>query len=121
VKLLSLYALAAALAVVLVAGGLAPVLEAEALRAVAWMGALAWLVQVALFAPLLAARGRQHAFLLAWGAGTLVRFAVLAAAAWWIWRSDRLPLAASLLALAGFLFLFLLLEPLFFRMGLRGE
>lgn len=118
-KMVSLYALTAALLVVLVAGLLGLVLHADAVRAVAWMGVLAWGVQVALFAPLFAARGRKNAFLAAWGGGTLVRFAVLGVAAWWVWRDGSLPLAPALLALAGFLFLFLMLEPVFFRMGLR--
>jgi hypothetical protein len=116
-----MYALAAALAVALVVAGLAALLSAEAVAAIGWMGAVAWAVQVILFAPLLAARGRRNAFLAAWGGGTLARFAVLGAAAWWIWHSRALPLAPALLALAGFLFLLLLLEPVFFRMGLRGQ
>ncbi len=120
-RVLGLYALASAVAVALVCAGLALVLGPEALVAVAWMGALAWAVQVALFAPVLAARHRRNAFLAAWGGGTLARFAVLGAAAWWLWWSRALPLAPSLLSLVGFLFLLLLLEPVFFRMGLRSE
>lgn len=120
-RVLTLYALAAAVAVAAVCAGLGALLRPEALAAVAWMGALAWAVQVALFAPVLAARGRGNAFLAAWAGGTVARFAVLGAAAWWVWHSRALPLAPSLLALAGFLFLLLLLEPVFFRMGLRSE
>ena len=120
-RALAWYALATAVAVALVCAALGLLLRPQALAAVAWMGALAWAVQLALFAPLLAARGRRNAFLAAWAGGTLARFAVLGAAAWWIWRSRVLPLAPSLLALAGFLFLLLLVEPVFFRMGLRSE
>lgn len=120
-KVLSLYALAAALAVAVVWAGLAALLRPEALAAVAWMGALAWVVQVVTFAPLLASRRRGNAFFAALGGGTLVRLAVLGAAAWAVWRTGSLPLAPALLALAGFLFLLLLLEPVFFRMGLRSE
>ncbi len=119
--MLAWYALAGALAVALVCAGLGLVLRPEALAAVAWMGALAWAVQVALFAPLLAARGRRNAFFAAWGGGTLARFVVLGVAAWWVWHSRALPLAPSLLSLVSFLFLLLLLEPVFFRMGLRSE
>ncbi len=118
-KVVSLYALATALVVVVVAALLGLVLPAGALRAVAWMGVVAWTVQVALFAPLYAARERRNAFFAAWGGGTLARFAVLGLAAWWVWRDGTLPLAPALLALAGFLFVFLLIEPVFFRMGLR--
>ncbi len=120
-RVLTLYALASAVAVALVCGGVGLLLRPEALAAVGWMGALAWAVQVALFAPVLAARRRRNAFLAAWAGGTLARFVVLGAAAWWVWHTRALPLAPSLLALAGFLFLLLLLEPVFFRMGLRSE
>lgn len=120
-RVLTWYALAGAGAVALVCAGLGLLLRPEALAAVAWMGALAWAVQVALFAPLLAARRRRGAFLAAWGGGTVARFAVLGAAAWWVWHSRALPLAPSLLSLVSFLFLLLLLEPVFFRMGLRSE
>ena len=116
-----MYALAAAVAVALVCAALGALLRPDALAAVAWMGALAWAVQVTLFTALLAARTRRNAFFAAWAGGTLVRFAVLGAAAWWVWHSRALPLAPALLALAGFLFLLLLLEPVFFRMGLRSE
>lgn len=118
-RVVSLYALTTALVVVVAAVLLGLVLPGEAVRAVAWMGVVAWLVQVALFAPLYAARGRGNAFFAAWGGGTLARFATVGLAAWWVWRSGSLPLAPALLALAGFLFLFLLIEPVFFRMGLR--
>ncbi len=120
-KYVSMYALTAALAVALVAGVLALLLPGEAARAIAWMGMLAWVVQVGTFAPLFAARRRGNAFFAALGGGTVVRLAVLGVAAWALWRSGALPLAPALLALAGFLFLLLLLEPVFFRMGLRSE
>lgn len=116
-----MYALAAAAVVALVAGALALVLPAGAVRAVAWTGALAWVVQVVTFAPLLASRRRGNAFFAALGGGTLARLLVLGVLAWWLWRSGALPLAPALLGFAGFLFLLLLLEPVFFRMGLRSE
>ncbi len=120
-KVVGLYVSAGAAVIVLVVAGLALVLSPEAVRAVAWMGALAWLVQSVLFAPLLAARKRLAVFFVAWGGGTLVRLGVIGGAAWWLYRTRALPLAASLLSLAGFLFLLLLLEPVFFRLGLRSE
>ncbi len=120
-RVLGLYVLAGAAAVVLVVAGLALVLPSDGVRAVAWMGAAAWLVQSILFAPLLAARRRLNVFFVAWGGGTLVRLGVIGGAAWWLYRTRALPLAPSLLSLAGFLFLLLLLEPVFFRLGLRSE
>ena len=120
-KFVTMYALAGAVAVALVALALALVLPAEGVRAAGWMGALAWAVQVAMFAALFASRRRGNAFIAALGGGTVVRLLVLGATAWWIWRSAALSLAPALLSLAGFLFLLLLLEPLFFRMGLRSE
>ncbi len=120
-KPLGLYVLVGAGAIALVIGGLALVLPPDAARGVAWMGVAAWVVQSMLFAPLLAARGRRNAFFVAWGGGTLIRLLAIGIAAWWLYRSGALPLAPSLLALAGFLFLLLLLEPVFFRLGLRSE
>lgn len=120
-RFVTLYALASALAVTAAVAILAVVLPGGALRAAGWMGAVAWVVQVAMFAALFASRRRRNAFVAALGGGTLVRLAVLGGAAWWIWRSAALPLAPALLSLAGFLFLLLLLEPVFFRMGLRSE
>ncbi len=120
-KVFALYVLAGAALVAFAVAGLALVLPPDAMRAVAWMGAAAWVVQSILFAPLLAVRGRRNAFFVAWGGGTLVRLTVIGVGAWWLYRSGALPLAASLLSLAGFLFLLLLLEPVFFRLGLRSE
>ena len=62
-------------------------------------------------------RARAHAnlFLLAGVAGMLLRFGALAALAFWATRSDAAPAGATLLSLAGFLFVFLMLEPLFLR------
>ncbi len=119
-RALSLYALATAVFVALVvavAFGVDPVVG----RAVGWMGALAWALQVALFLPIIAARGRRNAFFAAWGGGTLVRFAAVGLAAWLISSTKVLPIAPSLLALAAFLFVLLALEPVFFRIGLRSK
>lgn len=119
-KALGLYALVAA-ALVAVVAAVALIVDRAAGPAIAWMGGLAWAVQVVLFLPLVATRGRGKAFFAAWGAGTLARFGVLGLAAWGISRSGVLPIAPSLLALAGFLFALLLMEPMFFRMGLRRQ
>jgi hypothetical protein len=74
-------------------------------------------VQLAAFAVLVRARAHANLFLAGWVAGMLLRFGALAALAWWVTRSGAVPAGATLLSLAGFLFVFLLLEPLFLRPG----
>jgi len=91
-----------------------PWLDAPARRGVAVAAAVAWLVQVGAFAALNRARERMRPFLAAWAGGTVVRMGVIVAAAGAAWLGD-LPPASTLLALAGFFFGLLLLEPLFFE------
>lgn len=83
-------------------------------------GVVAWGVQVPAFAALVATRSRTKRFLAAWGAGTVVRMAVILLAALAVVRMPALPPMPTLLALAGFLFGLLLLEPVFFRKALHG-
>jgi hypothetical protein len=115
------YALAGALLTGLVVLGLGLVLEAESARAVAWMGLIAWALQVPLFAGLVALRSRPGAFFAAWGGGTLARLAAVAVAAVVVARATTVPPAPALLGLAGFFFVLLLLEPVFFRMGMGNR
>lgn len=61
------------------------------------------------------------AFFKAWGGGTALRFGVLLAAGVWLAWSPVFAPAAMLLSFAGFLFLLLLLESMFFRTGLPSE
>jgi len=113
------YAVASALAVGLGALGAGLLLgprEAAAVRAAA---VAAYGIQVVSFAALASARG--PAFFLAWGGGTLLRLGAVLGAGVWLARTQATPPLPLMLGLAGFLFALLLLEPIFFRMGLRSE
>lgn len=81
---------------------------------------VAWPVQVVSFTVLLAVRDRPNGFLAAWVGGTLVRMGLIAVAAVVVARRPDLPPVPTLLALAGFLFVTLLMEPIFFRPTGRG-
>ena len=107
---------------VIVAAGAALLVGLVAPSGAAGIGlaaALAYGIQVASFAVLVGLRGRP-AFFLAWGGGTLLRVGAVLGAGLWLGRTPHPP-APLLLSLAGFLFLLLLLEPAFFRKGLRTE
>jgi hypothetical protein len=108
------------LAIVAGAGvGAALVLEAESARAVQVAAGIAYVLQLMAFAGLLAVRGRDALFLAGWLGGMVLRFGGLAAVAWWLTATTALPRAAALISLAGFLFVLLLLEPIFLRRGIR--
>ncbi|MGQ0561144.1 MAG: hypothetical protein ACT443_04625 [Gemmatimonadota bacterium] len=114
-KAWAFYALAAA-GVVAVAGAsaVAAGIEGPAL----WVGgAIAYVVQLVAFALLVLVRKQPQLFMMAWLAGMLFRFGALGACAFWLSRRGTLPQSTTLLSLVGFLFLLLLLEPLFLRHG----
>lgn len=115
------YALAGGLLTGALVLGLALVLDAESARAVAWMGLIAWALQVPLFAGLVALRSRPAGFFAAWGGGTIARLGAVGVAAVFVARATTVPPAPALLGLAGFFFVLLLLEPVFFRMGMRSR
>jgi hypothetical protein len=104
--------LAGAVVAVLVAG-------AEARGAVWFAAAVAYVLQLAAFGALVAVRGRSELFLLGWLGGLVLRFAGLGVVAYWLSRSDAFPLAPALLSLVAFVFVLLLMEPLFLRRGLQ--
>ncbi len=102
----------AALVVSLVGGG-------SITRAV-WLSAgFAYAVQAVAFAMLLLVRDRTELFMAGWLGGMVLRFAVVGGLAFYASRYTTLPLAALLLTLVGFVFLLLLLEPVFLRWDLR--
>ena len=110
----------AALAVVLfVIAGLWPWLSAPARSGVLIAGAVAWPVQVLAFGIMARFWGNPKHFLAAWVGGTLVRMGVIILAAILLMQVQELPPAPTLLALAGFFFGLLLMEPLF--LGPRGD
>lgn len=111
------YASAGLAGVALVTLALWPVLEADSRQGVMVAGGIALGVQVAAFALLLHVRDRVNAFLAVWAGGTLVRMLVIAAVATVVIRRQTEGAVPMLLALAGFFFGLLLLEPVFFRRG----
>lgn len=118
-RALAAYMAVGAVLVGAVAAVLAGVLMPAASAAVWWAAGLAYAVQTVAFAALVLVRHKRVAFFLAWGVGTLLRFVVVLGAGIWLSRAVPLPPAPLLLSLVGFLFLLLLLEPVFFRVGMR--
>lgn len=113
------YALMGAGVVAALAGLVAWFLGAAAAGSVWWAAAVAYVVQLLAFGALLGVRGRRDVFLGVWAGGILLRLMVVGVAAWWVTRTATLELAPALLSLAGFLFVLLLLEPVFFLVGQR--
>ena len=102
-------------AVVLVTAGLWPWLSPPARLGILVAALVAYPVQVLAFFLLVRFRGDSSRFMVVWMGGTLVRMGVILVAALVLTRVEKLPPAPTLLALAGFLFGLLLLEPLFLR------
>lgn len=92
-----------------------PFLEPASRDGVVLAGAVALPLQAALFAALVHFRGAGNGFLAAWLGGTLVRMAAVAIVAVVMISSGADGGAATLLALVGFFFGLLLLEPVYFR------
>ena len=96
----------------MVAAAIASVLVDDG-RAV-WIAAgIAYAIQLAAFGLLAALNSQPQLFMLAWVAGMMFRFAALGVCAAWLSRTRVLPLSTTLLSLVGFLFLLLLIDPLF--------
>jgi hypothetical protein len=97
-----------------------PVLGPEARRGVVTAGVVALLIQVAAFSVLVRFRGHVKWFLAVWAGGTVVRMGVILGVAVFAIKTQVAGAVPMLLALAGFFFGLLLLEPVFFRPG-AGE
>lgn len=109
------YALTACLLTAAAAAMTALLVEPASVTAV-WTGAaIALGVQLAAFAAMVALRDHASLFLVGWLAGMVLRFGAVGAMALWLSRTDALPQAAALVSLVGFVFLLLLLEPIFLR------
>jgi hypothetical protein len=120
VKSLAAYA-GAALAVVAVVVAGAWALAAPPARSALWFAAgLAYVLQVGAFAGLVAVRDRGSLFTVAWAGGMMIRFVALAAVAFWLSRSEVLPLEPALLGLVGVMFVLVLLEAMFLRWEMRS-
>lgn len=93
--------------------------DADARPAVWFAGALAYVLQLVAFAALVAVRRRNEMFLIGWLAGLVLRFAAIGVVALWLTRTPVFDRSAALLSLVGFVFVLLLMEPLFLRRGLQ--
>jgi hypothetical protein len=113
------YALTALAATVLVAGIVSAVVSRASLGAVWFSAGLAYGLQLVAFAGLLVVRDQAHRFLLGWVLGMALRFGAVGGVAWWLSRSAAFPREATLLSLVAFVFVLLLMEPLFLRWDMR--
>ena len=111
------YAITGAGAVATIVVGLWPFLESSGRNGVLAAAAVALPVQIIAFWALNQFRGELNSFLAAWIGGTLVRMLVIAAVAVVVIRSGTEGAVPMLLALAGFFFGLLLLEPVYFKLG----
>lgn len=93
----------------------------EARGAVVFAGVLAYVVQLLGFAGLVLVRSRSELFLVGWGAGVMLRLAAVALVALWLSRDPVFPIRPALLSLVAFLFVLLVIEPLFLRQGLQAR
>lgn len=105
----------AASLLLLVIAGLWPWVAPSARTGILVAAGVAYPVQVTAFGFLVRFWGEGKRFLLVWMGGTVVRMGVLLLAALAVSRMEALPPAPTLLAMAGFFFGLLLLEPLFLR------
>lgn len=115
------YAAAGLVAVLLVAILVTQLVAADAVRTVWLSAAIAYVLQLLAFALLVALRAQPQLFMMGWLGGMLLRFGALAVYAFWVSRTAGVARGPALLSLVGFLFLLLLLEPLFLRRNTHGS
>ena len=108
------------LVILLAVAGLWPWVSSSARAGILFAALVAFAVQMIAFILLVRFWGEGKKFLLVWVGGTVVRMGVILLAALWVSLREAFPAAPTLLALAGFFFGLLLLEPLFLGAG-RSE
>lgn len=113
------YAGTAALVVAVLTAGLWPFLDVPERRAVLIAGAVALPTQILAFWLLVSFRSRLNAFMAVWLGGTAFRMLIVCGVAFVAIRSGVDGGVALLLALAGFFFALLLLEPMYFGLPTR--
>ena len=109
------YGAAAVAVVALLTVVLWPFLEPAGRQGVLVAAAVALPVQLVAFSVLVRFRGRVSGFMAAWAGGMAVRALAVALVAYAVIRSGSEGAVPMLLALAGFFFALLLLEPVYFR------
>lgn len=109
------YASMGSAAIAAIVLGLWPLLDSDGRTGVLTAAAVALPVQVVAFALLQRTRHDLNGFLAAWIGGTLVRLMVVGLVAALVIRAGTPGAVPMLLALAGFFFALILLEPVCFR------
>ncbi|GMR12443.1 MAG: hypothetical protein BMS9Abin29_0632 [Gemmatimonadota bacterium] len=107
------------LLLLVVLAGLWPFLDGDGRRGIALAAAVAYPIQLLAFWLLIRYRQEMNRFLVIWAGGTLIRMAVIVGLGLWATRLESVAPVPMLLALGGFFFVLLLLEPAFFRV--RGS
>ena len=92
-----------------------PFLDPAGRRGLVIAALIALPIQILAFSAMLSFRSDWNRFLVVWVGGTLLRMIVIALAAFVAIRLDLEGLAPMLLALAGFFFGLLLIEPIYLR------
>lgn len=116
-----LYAVVAGAVTALGVTAVSLALGPEARGAVLFAGVLAFVVQLLGFAGLVLVRDRSELFLVGWGAGLMLRLVAVVLAALWLSRDPVYPIRPALLSLVAFLFVLLVIEPLFLRRDLQAR
>lgn len=110
----------ASLVLVAVLAGLVSLATGAAADRAIWVSAgVAWALQLAAFAALVAVRGQQTLFIAGWAGGMGLRGLALGVLAWVSTRTGAFPPEPLLVSFVAFLFLLVLLEPVFLKRGLR--
>lgn len=85
-------------------------------RSLVWLAAaIAYVVQLLAFLILVKFHGTGSAFMVSWAGGMVLRVLAVVALAVWVMRQPLLSAETALLSLVGFIFLLVLLEPVFLR------
>jgi len=92
-----------------------PFLDSAGRRGLVIAAFIALPIQIVAFAAMLSFRSNWNRFLAVWVGGTLLRMVAIGLAAFVAIRLDLEGLAPMLLALAGFFFGLLLIEPIYLR------
>ena len=109
------YAFTGLLGVALITLVFMPFLDPAGRRGLVIAALIALPIQILAFSAMLSFRSDWNRFLVVWVGGTLLRMVVIALAAFVAIRLDLEGLAPMLLALAGFFFGLLLIEPIYLR------
>jgi hypothetical protein len=109
------YAFTGLLCVALITLVFMPFLDPAGRRGLVIAALIALPIQILTFSAMLSFRSDWNRFLVVWVGGTLLRMIVIALAAFVAIRLDLEGLAPMLLALAGFFFGLLLIEPIYLR------